>query len=575
MTGAMRVSPSSSAAEMDQALSILQANKREWARLPVAEKHDLLLTLRANLARSASRWVELSIEGTALDPDSPLVGELWAGGPWAFAAGINSLLRSTEALAAGRLPRPSKLWTRPNGQLVGQVYPADIYDRLLVNDLRVEVWMQPGITEENLSDHTAMFYKRPDPPGEVCLVLGAGNVSAISALDVLHQLYVLGQVVLLKMNPVNDYLGPVLEEIFQTYIDAGYLQLLYGGANVGAHLVDHDDVELIHMTGSVQTYETIVFGQGPQGQSRKERSAPVCPKPISCELGGVGPVIIVPGPWEETDIQYQAENIATIKLHNVGYNCVSGQVLVLPQEWDQSDPLLDAVRQLMKELPPRQAYYPGTADRQQAIMEHYPEAEQFGGPVPRTLITGLDPDKEQYFFEEEVFGPILGQVSISGATPSEFLQNAVHFANEKLQGTLGATIIVHPKTARKMGPVLEAAVADLRYGTIGINVWNAGAFLLGQAVWGGYPGATKDDIQSGQGFVHNSLMFDKALKTVLRGSFYPFPRAWRHGEFHIAPKPSWFVTNKTAHTTLRRVTQLATDPHPKHLPGIFLSALRG
>jgi aldehyde dehydrogenase (NAD(P)+) len=123
--------------------------------------------------------------------------------------------------------------------------------------------------------------------------------------------------------------------------------------------------------------------------------------------------------------------------------------------------------------------------------------------------------------------------------------------------------------------VLEAAVADLRYGTIGINVWNAGAFLLGQAVWGGYPGATKDDIQSGQGFVHNSLMFDKAQKTVLRGSFYPFPRAWRHGEFHIAPKPPWFVTNKTAHTTLRRVTRLATDPHPKHLPGIFISALRG
>jgi aldehyde dehydrogenase (NAD(P)+) len=126
-----------------------------------------------------------------------------------------------------------------------------------------------------------------------------------------------------------------------------------------------------------------------------------------------------------------------------------------------------------------------------------------------------------------------------------------------------------------MGLVLETAVADLRYGTIGINVWNGGAFLLPQAVWGGYPGANVYNIQSGHGFVHNSLMFDKAEKTVLRGSFYPFPRAWRHGDFHIAPKPAWFVTNKTANTTLERVARLTMDPGPKYLPGIFASALRG
>ena len=575
MTAAMRVSPSSSTAEMDQALSILQAHKREWARLPVAEKHDLLLTLRANLARYASRWVELTVEGNELDPDSAWVGEVWAVGPWAFALGINSLLSSTAVLAKGQAPRPSKLWTRPNGQLVGQVYPVDIYDRLLINDLRVEIWMQPGVTEENLANHTAAFYKQSDPPGEVCLVLGAGNVNSIPALDLLHQFYVLGRVVALKMNPINDYLGPVLEDIFQPFIEAGYLRLLYGGGKVGAQLVDHGDVDLVHMTGSVQTYETIVFGPGAEGQARKERLEPVCPKTVSCELGGVGPIIVVPGPWDDRDLQFQAENIATIKLHNSGFNCVSGQVLVLPETWERSEQLLEAVRYLMRELPPRPAYYPGSAERQQAVLQQYPDAEQFGDSVPRTLVTGLDPEKDQYLFREEVFGPVLGQVSLPGATPSEYLQNAVRFANEKLQGTLGVTLIIHPTTARKMGLVLETAVADLRYGTIGINVWNGGAFLLPQAVWGGYPDANVYNIQSGHGFVHNSLMFDKAEKTVLRGSFYPFPRAWRHGDFHIAPKPAWFVTNKTANTTLERVARLTMDPGPKYLPGIFTSALRG
>jgi aldehyde dehydrogenase (NAD(P)+) len=126
-----------------------------------------------------------------------------------------------------------------------------------------------------------------------------------------------------------------------------------------------------------------------------------------------------------------------------------------------------------------------------------------------------------------------------------------------------------------LGTEFEQAVADLRYGSIGINVWNALAFLMAQASWGAYPGHTFDDIQSGIGCVHNSFMFDRPQKTVVRGSFYPFPRAWGHGEWHIAPKPLWFVTNRTAHLTARRAAQHAIEPGVKHLPGIFAAALFG
>jgi aldehyde dehydrogenase (NAD(P)+) len=70
-------------------------------------------------------------------------------------------------------------------------------------------------------------------------------------------------------------------------------------------------------------------------------------------------------------------------------------------------------------------------------------------------------------------------------------------------------------------------------------------------------------------------MFDRPQKTVVRGSFYPFPRAWLHGEWHIAPKPLWFVTNKTAHITARRATQSAIEPRLRHLPAIFVPALFG
>ena len=51
-----------------------------------------------------------------------------------------------------------------------------------------EVWMEPGVTPENLDDNVAGFYRRPKAPGKVALVLGAGNIAAIAPLDALYKL---------------------------------------------------------------------------------------------------------------------------------------------------------------------------------------------------------------------------------------------------------------------------------------------------------------------------------------------------------------------------------------------------
>jgi len=554
----------------------LQAHKQEWADLPVKNKLTLLKGLRSNLRQEGSRWVEVTTEARKIDPDSAWAGESWIGGPWAFAAGINGLLDSLQSLSAGRIPRPKKIWNRPNGQLVAQVFPANIYDRLLFNDVSMEIWMQPDVNQENLSQHTAVFYQQNKPAGKVALILGAGNVSSIPPLDILHTMYVRGHVSLLKMNPVNDYLGPILERIFVDFIEAGYLAIAYGGADTGAYLVEQPGIETIHITGSAHTYQTIVFGGGSEGLERRRRNEPILAKPITSELGGVTPVIVIPGPWSEADIAYQAQNIVTMKLQNGGYNCIAAQVLILPHNWDRSAALLEAIRELMRNLPQRFPYYPGTADRQQAAISHHPNAEQLSGEVPRSLITNLDPAaKDEFCFREELFGETLAQVSLPGDTPSEYLQNAVTFCNGKLQGTLGANIIVHPKTARLIGPILESAIDDLAYGSVSLNIWAAAAFLLAQAAWGGYPSQSEQKSHSGTGVVHNSFMFDKPQKTVVRASFYPFPRSIRHGDFHISPKPPWFVTHKTAHVTNRRVAWLTADRNPIHLPGIFISTLRG
>jgi aldehyde dehydrogenase (NAD(P)+) len=507
---------------------------------------------------------------------APEEGEEWTGGPWTLADGINGYMDTLRALDRGQILMPKKIHTRYDGQVAAQVFPNTIFDKLLMNGITAEIWMQPGVTEANLGEKMAAFYRQKNPEGKVALVLGAGNVAGIPPRDLLYRLYGLGHVVILKMSPINDYLGPIFEDIFAPFIQAGYLRFAYGDGEVGNYLVYHGGVEEVHMTGGVHTYQAILFGKGPEGAERKRQNRPFLNKPFTGELGGVTPTIIVPGKWSKADIRYQAENVVAMKLQNASFNCVASQVLILSETWKQRDDFLEAVRNLMQELPARKSYYPGAAERQKEAVKIHPEAETFSGDVPRTLIAGVDPNTEgELCFQKELFSPVLAQTNLPGKDAADFLHNAVRFCNEKLYGTLGATIIIHPRIMEQLGPDFEAALTALRYGSIGVNIWNAAAFLLVQATWGAFPGSTSADIQSGFGIVGNSFLFEKPERTVVRGSFYPFPRTWLHGDPAFLPKPPWFITNKTAHITTKGVTKITIDPRFRYLPAILLSALKG
>ena len=563
--------------KMDESIKKLNEHKDAWAALPIPQKIELLKQVLDNLGEHAQAWVNISIRNKHIEAESPWVGEEWTTGIWALAAGLNGYIETLGGLAKDRLPKVKRVWNSPNGRTVLHIYPNNLIESLLLNGITAEVWMQEDVTRENVHDHMAVFYKEKNPKGKVTLVLSAGNFNSIAPLDMLYRLIAHGQVVILKMNPVNDYLGPILEKIFEPFVTPGYVQFVYGAADVGSYLVHHPEIHGIHMTGSARTHEAIVFGTGEEGRMKKERNEPLVHKPITSELGGVSPVIIVPGNWSDTDIRFQAERVVTMKTHNCGFNCVAAQVLILPENWELKDTFLDAVRTVFRKLPARKPWYPGAAERQKAAFASHPLVETYGGgKVPSTLIAGIASDAvNESSFTEELFCTVLAQTSLPGDSPAEFLRNAVAFCNERLHGTLGATIIVHPKTIKKSGDFLERAVADFRYGSIGINVWNGVAFLLPQAPWGAYPGHTLNDVQSGIGVVHNTFLLEKTEKTVVSGSFYPFPRCVLHCDFSMLPKPPWFVTNKTANVTTRRVALFTIDRNIARIPGIFTSALRG
>ena len=298
-------------------------------------------------------------------------------------------------------------------------------------------------------------------------------------------------------------------------------------------------------------------------------------KPITSELGGVSPTIVVPGRWSTADLRFQAEHIATQRLHNGGFNCVAAQVVIVSADWPQKQQFYTALRGAFAAAHARPAWYPGCDVRVAGARQAHPGFDGVGGTTERTLLWNLDlADATESAFDTEYFGPVLGIAELPG-TGVEFLNAAVDAANERLHGTLGANLIIDPRTQRKLAAHLRESIARLRYGTIGVNAWTGVGYLTARATWGAFPGHPLDDIGSGRGVVHNALLLHRPERTVVYGPFRPMPRSIMTGQFSLTPKPPWFVTNRTAATTGRRIVAFAARPRWSALPAIFASALRG
>lgn len=565
------IMPPSSRQALDLAVEELRAHAAEWASLSLSDRIALVEELQRDVARVAERWATLSLQAKGIVSEEPASGEEWITGPYLVLRNLRLLRRSLADIAAHGRPRiPGRVSTRPDGQVVARVFPADFWDRVLYRGFTGEVWMEPGLTVEQLPGSQAIAYAPPGVGGKLALVLGAGNLSSIAPMDALCKLFVEKKVVLLKMSPVIAYLGPVITEGFRSLIVRGFFHVVYGGASEGEYLCRNDGVDEIHITGSDRTHDAIVFGTGDEGARRKAERRTLLAKKITSELGNVTPVIVVPGQWSDSDLALQAANVATQLVYNCGFNCVSTRVVVTWARWSQREAFLAALRKVLAVVPPRNAYYPGAEERHAAFLARHPEGEKYGGRtadrLPWTLIPNLDPaEGEDICFTTEAFCGLMGEVPIAAPTVPEFLDQAVTFVNEKIWGTLAVGLIVHPRSLRErwVAEAVERAVAELRYGTVSLNQWSAAGYALGVTPWGAFAGSDLYDVQSGVGVVHNTMMFSRVQKTVFRGPF----RAW--------PTPPWFVTCRTAHVVGRRITAFESRPSVWKLLGVVSAAVRG
>lgn len=509
---------------------------QEWAALPAAEKRDLFAQCLQNLQAEADNLVAAACASRGYEEANLQHGHLVADAgklSLACVAGwIRGAIELMDSLArTGNPPQASNIESRPDGSTRLTVFPTKFMDTI-VGDVGccLACPVGKGGSFDIIVRGPAKQFNPLDLPASVTGVLGAGNTDIPN--DIIDPMCKENSVVVYKSNPVMARGAEVKRRIFKPLIDHGYLAMFHGGIEQGKMIVDSPKVEKLACTGSVMTYDRIVWGS----QDKTDPAVqPLVTKPFLAELGSVNPYIVVPGNWSEKEIEYQAHTLISYKMVNNGHICASPQVILTCKQWPQRQAFIDAVRRQVKECQAYRLFYPGV---RKGYEEH--KADLGGGSdvtvqevslgfgeaeSPLLFRAGVSPEAciesgMPLAWQNEAFCPILTEVPLdTEATFDTFLPAAVDFAHNRLWGSLTCSIIVDDTTKASNQVALDAILDGMRFGTVGVNVPPSIANAFPVLGWGGFPGHTSRDVQSGIGYIGNICCYENLEKTVMQGRF--------------------------------------------------------
>jgi len=513
----------------------LQAGAARFATLDAAARAALARRTALAVAAAADRWVAAAVGiksagGTA----GPEVGaEETATGPIATLRLLLITARCLAESAAGGTPRPAappRIVHRGGG------------DAELV---AVEVLPEPWLADRAMfAGHTATvrcavsggidaFHRvwrqecleRPRQGG-VAAILGAGNVTGLAVADAVSQIFEHGRAAVVKLHPLHEPLLPVYRDALAPLVDAGMVALLAGGHEIAAAAIASPAVGHVHFTGGQPTFDAIVWGPaGPRCGGQ-----PVLAKPITCELGGVTPWIVVPGQYTEPQLGRQADLVAASILNNTSFNCIATKCVVTCRAWDQRSAFLDLVSRRLAAAAPRRAWYPGAAAAWEQVTESRPPAD---GTLPAVFRSGVDPSREPRWLAREWFTPVAVEVPLDADDIEAFCSRAAAFTRD-LPGNLACSVTVPASLPPHDGQRVDLLVDHLGYGVVAVNTWAALAYAFTSVPWGGFPGGTLAEPGSGIGFVHDPFCLPLVHNSIVRGplSAGPMPPwlPWhRHG----------------------------------------------
>jgi len=541
--------------DLDRNINRLRIHSVEFSKLPDEELISLLEKTIQNIQGIAYYWATLSAEKKQI-LQKHKEGEEWLGGPF---VSILTTQYYIEYLK-GNSPLKEENYDQVNNSY--KVFPNKFIESLTFPLLKAEIRFNKSMSFKQIEKFRG-FNQRIGPPDNVTLVLGAGNVSSIPFLDTLFHLVAKRSTILLKLNPVNDYLLPVFEKVFSEFIDRGFISVVNGNLDTSKYLTKHRSIDSIHLTGSNYTYENIVYERQ---LTNKERSlstvAKINKKPIFSELGNVTPIIIHPDKWSKSELKFQARKIATAKLNNSGFNCIAAQVIVLPKGWRSTEKLKKYIKFYLNKISDTTSYYPGATESLDKLKnnENYELANNSSCSTP---FMTADLDVEEKYSSSEVWNTTLYFKELEYSDNESFAKKSIDYVNNELWGNLGVSVLIKGSKKKNKRHIVDRYKNGLNYGTIAINEWSAIAFIIPTMPWGGYPGNKDNDIQSGQGYVHNAYFFESPLKGIVETNF----------RFTRFIDPPWFVNNKKAHKIFKNLTYFQADNSKINFIKLIISTL--
>src|SRR3954471_3482545 len=183
---------------LDEVVHRLKEGSRAFARLSVDRRIELCEQMRRGYAVIAGESAVAACRAKGVDPESPVAGEEWISGPMVTLRILRQTVDALKEIRRHGVPRleRSRCRTLPDGRLAVKVFPSSTMDKALLAKHTGEVYLQAGVTSDNLPEHQASFYQKPHG-GKLCLVLGGGNINAIPPTDVLYKMFVEGTACLL------------------------------------------------------------------------------------------------------------------------------------------------------------------------------------------------------------------------------------------------------------------------------------------------------------------------------------------------------------------------------------------
>jgi RHH-type transcriptional regulator, proline utilization regulon repressor / proline dehydrogenase / delta 1-pyrroline-5-carboxylate dehydrogenase len=352
-------------------------------------------------------------------------------------------------------------------------------------------------------------------PRGVALVIAPWNFPMAILCGMVSAALVTGNTVIMKPSEQSVIIGAMLMEIYEEAgVPPGVLNFLNGkGSVIGAHMVDHRDVDLIAFTGSREVGLWIWESAGKTREGQREL------KRVICEMGGKNAMIVD----SDADLDEAIVDSTYSAFGFQGQKCSAlSRLIVLEENYDRvMERLLGAASSVRVGNPEEPSVVVGPVIDEAAyrrILDYIEvgkseatlayqakDVPPHGYFIPPTIFSGVKPNMR--IAREEIFGPVLSVIKVRD------LDEAIEVVNGTDYALTGGFFSRSPDN-------IERVKAQLEAGNVYINRPCTGA-IVGRHPFGGFKMSGGGTKAGGEDYLLNFLIPRVVTENVARHGLAP------------------------------------------------------